>query len=230
MYAGKPRLVASVAQRRAADLPADITARVAPADLVEVRLDAPAPGDLEEGQRLVEAAAGWGRPLIVTPRSPVEGGLQRWSDPDRQALLERIWELPGVHYADLELLSSRQLLEWGLAEGPAGLHWIASYHELEGLPSEGELDTLAGDAHHLGAHLFKIAARTDLPGSAQLACWCRRQSQATIALPMGEEAGAGRAFGGVFGSWATYGHVGEATAPGQWPVAELRDLLDRLHG
>lgn len=230
MHVGKPNIIASVAQARAQDLPGDMAERVAPADVVELRLDALAPGDLEEGERLVETAAQWGRPLLLTPRSPVEGGQQRWSDPDRQALLERLWGKEGVHYADLELLSSRKLLEWALEEAPAGVHWIASYHELEGLPGEDELNTLAADAHHLGAQLFKIAARTDLEGSADLACWCRRQSQPTIALPMGGESAAGRVIGGLFGSWATYGHVGEATATGQWPVAELRELVDRLHG
>jgi 3-dehydroquinate dehydratase-1 len=49
-------------------------------------------------------------------------------------------------------------------------------------------------------------------------------------MAMGGDGVVSRLVGGVFGSACTFASVGTASAPGQVPLAELRRVLDVVHG
>ena len=226
-----PQIIAAVAVAGPEDLPADGRERVAAADLVEVRLDAVA-GRPEAAVALCRAVADWGKPLLLTPRSAGEGGQRVWGDGDRQAMLEAVWAALPTAHVDVELRDSPRLLEWVLANRPAGVEVIASFHDFERFPGEGWLEVLAMEAAAVGADHFKAAVHVDgLDQAARLACWThtRASTQSLITLAMGPVGGLPRIMGGAFGSWATFGHIGTATAPGQLSVAELAELRDRLY-
>jgi 3-dehydroquinate dehydratase-1 len=227
----RPRIIAALAPRSLADLPADGADRVAPADLVEVRLDA-LQGGPDAAAGVCRAVAGWGRPLLVTPRSGGEGGLRDWDMAARREVLQAVWQGPGVALVDVELRDSPQLLDWVLSQRPAGVAVIASFHDFNGFPGEARLAALADEAAAKGADHFKAAVRVaDLDQTARLACWTRErsQSQSLLSMAMGPAGTLSRIMGGAFGSWGTFGHLGTATAPGQLSVADLAELRDRLY-
>ena len=226
----RPRIIAALAPGSPADLPEDGARRVASADIVEVRLDA-IEGGPQAAVSVCRSVAAWGRPLLITPRSAGEGGMRAWSEAERREVLAAVWEALPVAYVDVEVRDSPRLLEWVLAERPEGVEAIASFHDFTAYPGEGALDVLALEAGAKGADHFKAAVRVaDLDQMARLACWTRDRSrtQSLLTMAMGPAGTLSRLMGGAFGSWATYGHIATATAPGQLGVAELAELRDRF--
>lgn len=227
----RPKLIASLAPASAADLPTDGAALVAPAAFCEVRLDA-IHGGPDEVLAVCRVVAGWQRPLLLTPRSVGEGGARDWGDEERYRVLEAVWgELP-VACVDVELRDSPRLLDRVLGERPDGTEVMASFHDFERFPGEGLLDVLALESAARSADHFKAAVRAaDLDEAARLACWThsRSRSQSLVTMAMGPGGELSRIMSGAFGSWAAYGHLGAATAPGQPSVVELAELRDRLY-
>ena len=228
----RPKVIASLAYPDSSRLPADGAQRVAAADIVEVRLDA-VEGGPEEAVRVCRTVAEWGRPLLLTPRAAGEGGERSWDDAARRATLEAVWAT-GVDapYTDVEVRESPRLLEWLIQSRPEGSEVIASFHDFRRFPGEAELDVLALEASAKGADRFKVAVAVDsLDEAGRLACWTRdrSRSQAVISMALGEAGSLSRVMNGAFGSWASYGHIDRATAPGQLAVAELAPLLDRFY-
>jgi len=229
----RPKLIASLAVPGPDSLPADGAQRVAPADLVEVRLDALQGEAVAQAPELCRRVAQWGRPLLLTPRSPGEGGMRRWEAGEREAVVAAVWAEQEAPFLDVELRDSPELLDWALAERPPGVEVVASFHDFQAFPGEEKLGELAGEAQRTGADRFKAAVAVAGPEeTARLACWTREQGGdgflATMAL--GEAGSLSRLMNGMFGSWACYAHIEEATAPGQLAVAELAPLLDRFYG
>ncbi|MFA9461718.1 type I 3-dehydroquinate dehydratase [Thiohalorhabdus methylotrophus] len=227
----RPNLIAALAYPNTDALPADGAARVGPADLVEVRLDAVEGGN-EVAVSLCRTIAGWDRPLLLTPRSPGEGGMREWGMGERQAMLLDVWAAVTPVGVDVELRDSPKLLEWTLAHRPHGTEVIASYHNFDQFPGVGWLEVLALEAQAQGADRFKAAVRVDGPAEmADLACWTRERSKhfSLITMAVGEQGSLSRVMNGIFGSWACYAHIEEATAPGQLPVQELGPLLERFY-
>lgn len=227
----RPQIIAALAPASPADLPEDGAQRVAPADIVEVRLDAVA-GGTDAAIAVCRSVAAWGRPLLVTPRSVGEGGMRDWADGERQRLLSSVWQALPVAYVDVEVRDSPRLLEWVLAQRPERVEVIASFHDFVGFPGEGMLEAQALEAAAQGADHFKAAVRVaDLDEMARLACWTRSRglSQSLLTMAMGPAGTLSRIMGGAFGSWATYAHIATATAPGQLGVAELAELVERFY-
>jgi 3-dehydroquinate dehydratase-1 len=229
----RPKLIASLAVPGPESLPDDGPQRVAPADLVEVRLDALQGDAVTQAPALCRQVAQWNRPLLLTPRSPGEGGMRRWEPGEREAVLAAVWAEQAAPFLDVELRDSPELLAWALAERPAGVEVIASFHDFQAFPGEERLCQLAEEARNAGANRFKAAVAVAGPEeTARLACWTREQGDdgflATMAL--GKAGSLSRLMNGIFGSWACYAHIEEATAPGQLAVAELAPLLERFYG
>ncbi|MFP4559786.1 MAG: type I 3-dehydroquinate dehydratase [Thiohalorhabdus sp.] len=227
----RPSLIASLAYPNAGALPGDGAERVAPADMVEVRLDA-VKGGASAAVDLCREVAAWGRPLLVTPRAPGEGGMRRWEAGERRALLEELWGSVVPAAVDVELRESSRLLEWAVANRPGGMEVIASFHDFEGFPGVGWLEVLALEAQAKGADRLKAAVRVAEAGEmADLACWTRSRSPSfpLITMGVGPAGSLSRLMNGAFGSTACYAHIEEATAPGQLSVAELAPLLERFY-
>ena len=65
-----------------------------------------------------------------------------------------------------------------------------------------------------------------------LMVWTRKHSkkmeQPLITMAMGDVGRVSRVSGRLTGSAVTFGYVGEASAPGQIPASELKNILDQI--
>jgi len=178
-------------------------------------------------------------PVIATNRVAWEGG----DAPDTEGRLDALAtaaEHDAVGAVDLEL----RALEDG--EGAShGAAWVAeharehgaavlaSVHDFEATPPREELDdlldraTAAGDVGKLAVTAGDAGDVLDL-----LACtWAHAQrGEAVATMAMGGAGRHSRAVCPLYGSTVGYAPVDpiDATAPGQYDLATLRSLIDRL--
>jgi len=154
--------------------------------------------------------------VIVTCRPPREGGKFTGPEADRLALLAAAARA-GATYVDVEadVPPDRH------PEGPI----ISSRHDFEACPDD--LDELAAGLDASGSAVAKIAFTAAGPQDALRALdVIRSSSKPTIALAMGEAGLASRILAAKFGAFGTFvaPHEGQASAPGQPTLAEIRDL------
>lgn len=110
---------------------------------------------------------------------------------------------------------------------------VASNHDFHATPGVDEIVDRLASMEAMGADVAKIAV---MPQSAAdvvtlIDATQRRFGEARIPLitmSMGTLGAVTRVGGGVFGSAATFATVGEASAPGQLPAAEVRAALQLL--
>jgi 3-dehydroquinate dehydratase-1 len=202
------------------------------ADAVEFRMDfADDPFD-------ALAAYDGDLPVIATNRATWEGGDAPDTD-DRLDALAAAAEHDAVGAVDVELRA---------LEGDAGVEdasWIAeharehgasvvaSVHDFEAMPPRDELGDLLARATSAG-DVGKLAVTAGGPGDVLdlLACtWEHATRGAAVAtMAMGAAGRHSRAVCPLYGSRIGYAPVdpGDATAPGQYDLATLRSLIDRL--
>jgi len=176
-------------------------------------------------------------PLIATNRDPAEGGEADAPERERLAALEAASAHTAVGAVDVELASLRA--DPGATAAATardnGAAVIASVHDFEATPSAERLDDLlaaAADHGDVGKAAVTATDRADALRvlSATHAATVRGDRVATMA--MGEAGRHTRAVAPLYGSKIGYAPVdpAEATAPGQYDLATLADLIDRLGG
>ncbi|MFB6255509.1 MAG: type I 3-dehydroquinate dehydratase, partial [Haloplanus sp.] len=176
-------------------------------------------------------------PIIATNRDPAEGGAADAPETERLAALETASAHDAVGAVDVELASLRDPSGKRTAASARanGAAVIASIHDFESTPSAARLDeALATAADH--GDVGKAAVTAAEPGdalrllSATHAATERGDRVATMA--MGEAGRHTRVVAPLYGSKIGYAPVdpAEATAPGQYDLATLADLIDRLRG
>ena len=181
-------------------------------------------------------------PLIVTNRAEWEGGeagdLGRFEDLS-DALVH-----DSVLAVDIELAALRgnapegeqshatALREEARREGVAV---IASVHDFSSTPEVGTLVDLLADAAS-GGDVGKLATTAEVPEDALAMLEATHEATAAghkvATMCMGEAGRHTRAVTPVYGSRIGYAPVdpADATAPGQYPLATLRTLVDELVG
>ncbi|AZH24929.1 type I 3-dehydroquinate dehydratase [Haloplanus aerogenes] len=176
-------------------------------------------------------------PLIATNRDPAEGGEADAPERERLAVLEEASAHDAVGAVDIELASLRD--DPGTAAAATardnGARVIASVHDFEATPAAARLAALlteAADHGDVGKAAVTATDRDDALRvlSATHAATERGDRVATMA--MGEAGRHTRAVAPLYGSKIGYAPVdpAEATAPGQYDLATLADLIDRLGG
>ncbi|MFB6229464.1 MAG: type I 3-dehydroquinate dehydratase [Halobacteriales archaeon] len=181
-------------------------------------------------------------PVIATNRVDWEGG----DAPDDDARLEALAtaaEHDAVGAVDVELGA----LDPGRDENDAvrdgswvvdharerGTSVIASVHDFETTPSRADLDGLLDRATAAG-DVGKLAVTAETPDDVLDLLACTRnhaeRGSAIATMAMGEAGRHSRAVCPLYGSRIGYAPVdpGNATAPGQYDLATLRSLIDRL--
>ena len=186
------------------------------ADIIELRLDSiGGPVERSDLENLLNDAP---RPVIVTCRSPSEGGLFRGSEKQRVRILQEAIHL-GATYVDVELASV------GAIRREPGTRLIVSVHDLEGTPPD--LARIHREILAAGADIAKIATTaTTITDNLRIFELLVTATTPTIALCMGERGRISRILGRKFGAILTYACLepGEEAAPGQVPAADLRTL------
>ena len=206
------------------------------ADAVEFRLDL-------AGEPLSALSDYDGQlPLVATNRPTWEGGEAVDGD-DRLAALRTAADHDAVAAIDVELAAVEGRDRAGTDPDrvadllgharEAGTAVIVSTHDFEGTPHRDQLRSLLADAAEYG-DVAKLAVTADGPGDVLAllsATWeATADGEAVATMAMGEAGRHSRAVAPLYGSRIGYAPVdpAEATAPGQYDLATLRTLVDRL--
>lgn len=199
------------------------------ADAIEFRMDL-ATDPLDQ----LEAYSG-DLPIIVTNRAKWEGGDA--SDAGRLADLGRAVEHPTVGAVDIELESARA----GDADELRDLAdrhdttVIVSTHDFDATPDRPQLSTMLEEAAKWG-DLAKLAvtAQTvdDVLDVLTVTREQTRAGRAVATMCMGEVGRHSRIVAPLYGSKIGYAPIdaNHATAPGQFPLAEMARLIETLRG
>ncbi|MFC4987619.1 type I 3-dehydroquinate dehydratase [Saliphagus infecundisoli] len=209
-----------------ADLSEEPAAR-ADADCLEFRMD------LAEDSLDALSAYDGDLPLIATNRAAWEGGEA--DDENRLEDLAEAARTEAVEAIDVELASVLEGEANGVLEAASAndVRAIVSAHDFEGTPSRPELvRTLTEAGKHGDVAKLAVTAEsradtlTLLSATEQLS----RQGDRVATMAMGEVGRHTRAVAPVYGSRIGYAPVdpARATAPGQYDLATLRELVGAL--
>lgn len=236
--AGRPVVVVPLTSATPGALLADAAAVVAAGpDVVEWRVDHLADLAPERaaaaGRALVEALGGL--PLLVTVRTAAEGGRADVDDAGYAALLLAVLDAGVVDLLDVEVGRDAGTVAQLVARAhDAGVPVVASSHDFSGTPDADAIVARLLGMAEAGADVLKIAVMPHRPEDvlrllAATLETARRTDRPLITMAMGELGVASRVAGGTFGSSATFGTVGAASAPGQVELGALRSALAVLH-
>jgi 3-dehydroquinate dehydratase-1 len=239
--AGRPKVIVPLTGGTVDELLAQAAAVVPAApDVVEWRVD-----HLDGGRATPSAAAAAGAalrealgdlPLLVTTRTAREGGLADVTDDAYVAVYRAVLATGVADLLDVEVMRDpgtvRTLVDLAHAGGVAV---VASNHDFDATPAREEIVRRLLLMAERGADVLKIAVMPRDPGDVLTllaATWdaAQRTDRPLITMAMAGTGVASRVAGGVFGSAATFGTVGAASAPGQVEVGALRAALDVVHG
>lgn len=208
-------------------------------DIIELRVDA---WDcIEDSAKSVALTAevreiAAGLPIILTCRGHWEGGIKEVSEAAKDALYNEAIGKKLVDFVDRELcygeVKLRALKDRANANGVA---LIISYHDFKGTPSKEFIYAQLARQIHSGADVAKIAlmpqSEEDVMKVLSATLAVRREFPDTplITMSMGPLGMHSRLVGGLYGSDLTFAVGSKASAPGQMPVREVRNVFDLLY-
>lgn len=196
-------------------------------DGLELRLDAFSPLELVRLHQLVALERKL-PPLLLTVRSPREGGLLLLSLREKMARFKLF--MPFADALDAEL-NSRDIRNWTAREAKRyqkGL--ILSYHDLKGVPAPAKLAAFLRSSLSQRPALTKIAVTIKTPNDLlPLILFLRRnENKGLILIGMGREGSVSRVLFPALGSRITFGSLGRAAASGQMPIPILHKRLQKI--
>lgn len=234
--AGRPKIVAAltgITEDQVLDQAG--RAAAADADVLEWRIDLFA--DHTDTQRVLAClhrlADGIGPvPLLATVRTTAEGGAARLDGDGYLALVTAVAESGRVALVDVEHHHPRAVR--AIEElHRIGVLVVGSHHDFERTPPVEVMEGWLDEQERLGCDVCKIAVMPHSPADlAALLCATARRAQTgtrpLITMSMGPLGVASRLIGGEVGSCASFASVGNASAPGQLPIAQVRAVWDVL--
>lgn len=238
--AGRPKVIVPLTGGTVLALLDQARAVVAAApDVVEWRVD-----HLGSGEAAPDVVAAAGRelravlgdlPLLVSIRTAAEGGLAAVTDDAYVAAYRALLAAGVADLVDVEVMRGeatvRTLVDLAHA---ADAVVVASNHDFDATPPREEIVRRLLLMAERGADVLKIAVMPHDPGDVLTlltATWeaSGRTDRPLITMAMAGTGVASRVVGGVFGSAATFGTVGPASAPGQVELGALRAALAAVH-
>lgn len=226
LFSSRPLAVGVIADAAALEhfTSLDAVARLALCDVAELRLD----------QLKLPAAdlraqlAGNAVPLLLTARHPAEGGQGPEDPVARAAMIEPLLDLATL--IDLELRSAAQMQGTIAKARAAGVPVVGSFHDFQATPADEVLSGAVNFAQQAGLDAVKLATylntQDDLMRLMKLTGATHRLRLS--AMGMGPWGRVSRLVLAKCGSLLNYGFIGASNAPGQWPVARLKELLAEL--
>jgi 3-dehydroquinate dehydratase-1 len=199
------------------------------ADILEIRLDLLGIKDTKSALELITALkAEVNLPCIATNRLPSDGGKWEGLEEDRIQLL--LDALPVVDAVDVELavaiVPKKKLI---IRAHELGKKVIISHHDFTCTPSMEEVRNILGMAWRCGGDIAKFAAKANSPDDTiNLLQLTYEATRPVCMIAMGDLGKHTRVIAPFYGSVLTYGTVGEAVAPGQLSIAELRRTMKVL--
>ncbi|WKW50126.1 type I 3-dehydroquinate dehydratase [Rhodomicrobium lacus] len=201
-------------------------------DYLEIALNAEAVAELSKDV----AGAINGKPLLVTFRTKAEGGVTAIDDKAYADFYETIVKKGKVDLIDVELVRDEKAVRRIVkAAHAAGVAVVMSNHDFHATAEADELVRRLRKMEVLGADVLKLAAMPKDAGDVLkllTATWemrSRYTEKPMITMAMGGTGVVSRLTGEVFGSAATFGMVGQASAPGQIDVHALQSVLETIN-
>lgn len=205
------------------------------ADLAELRLD-PLPR-AQYAAAIAQTRAALDKPLLITLRTRREGGLGPQTPAEYADAVQQILATGAADLIDIEYsIPHALLLELRAAAQEAFAVPVYSQHHFEGTPPTDAMVELLVNMSQNGAGIAKLAV---MPGTAADAARlltatataaARCPDTPLLTMSMGQTGEITRFCGYAFGSVATFGTLGAASAPGQPSAQRLAAALAALTG
>lgn len=175
-------------------------------------------------------------PLIFTVRTTREGGNLDISIKDYERLLGQVSGFGLADLIDVEVLEDEGKMRHLIYQiHEDGGRVIASSHNFTCTPPKKELLKILKKLDRAGGDILKIAVMPQTLFDVWELLECTNDmtveytEKPVVTMSMGNMGGLSRFSGEIFGSSITFGVVGKASAPGQIPIEELRDLMSMFH-
>lgn len=199
------------------------------ADILEIRLDLLGIKDTKSALEMIaEVKAAVNLSCIATNRLPIDGG--KWEGPEEKRIQLLLDILPVVDAVDVELAAAPDLREKLISTThELGKTVIVSHHDFNGTPPMDKIKDMLEMAWQSGGDIAKFAVKAN--SSADTINLLRITHEATrpvCLIAMGDLGKHTRVIAPFYGSVLTYGSVGEAVAPGQLSIAELKRMMKVL--
>lgn len=230
---GTTAVIVPIQPARPEDLP-DAARAAAGADIIEWRMDALShltPEQILDAARDLRNATSC--PILATFRTAAEGGPAHIEASAYAALLRALAEGGKVDAIDVEWFSHPSPGPLSRALQASGSVVVGSYHNFASTPPVAELVERMQLMANGGANVAKVAVMpTHALDVLQLLEASHTSSSQLdvpiIAISMGELGAITRIAGAQFGSVATFASVGEGSAPGQFSLESVREILRYL--
>ena len=175
-------------------------------------------------------------PLLFTFRTKKEGGEKEIDEKNYRILNQLVVESGLADLIDVEVFSGDEVVnDLVRTAHENGVKVIGSNHDFEKTPSKEEIIRRLQKMQELDVDLPKIAV---MPRKKEVVLTLlaateemnrKYADRPIITMSMAGDGIISRLCGEVFGSALTFGAAGQASAPGQIGVKELRQILTILH-
>ena len=175
-------------------------------------------------------------PLIFTVRTKKEGGICQISTEDYVNCLLKAAQSGCADIVDVEAFGEEETKKALVAKlHKSGVLVIASSHDFEKTEDRETLLARFVQLDETGADILKMAVMPhvfdDTAALMQVTAeMTERTQRPLVSVAMGNLGSMSRIAGENFGSSITFATVGAASAPGQFPIKELRMMMKALHG
>lgn len=208
------------------------------ADILELRLDLAGIRTSELALEIIgKLKEETSLPLIVTNRTPAEGGQWEGSEEARIGLLKELLfsGRAGPDAIDIELSTEEKLRDELIKTAKEqGISVIVSYHDFTKTPSAAEMKKILENAFLTGADIAKLAvmpqSMQDVLTLLQVTLKAREAKKPICTISMGELGKHTRVIAPLYGSVLTYASVEKAAAPGQLRADRVKIAMEILGG
>ena len=175
------------------------------------------------------------KPLLLTFRTKKEGGELAFSDNQYFELYETVINEGIIDLVDVELfMDDKRVQETIKLAHKKGIKIVMCNHDFDQTPAKEEIISRLCSMQEKNADICKIAVMpqssvdvlTLLEATNEMKI--KYADRPIVTMSMGQLGMISRMSGEVFGSAMTFGAAKKASAPGQVPVSELRDILNTL--
>ncbi|EOH98675.1 3-dehydroquinate dehydratase, type I [Enterococcus haemoperoxidus ATCC BAA-382] len=175
------------------------------------------------------------KPVLFTFRTKQEGGEIAFSDEQYFGLYKTVIENGTIDLLDVELFMDDALVQQTIqAAHEKDIKIVMCNHDFDKTPNKEEIVSRLCRMQEKNADICKIAVMPQSSDdvltllSATNEMKTMHANRPIVTMSMGQLGMVSRMCGEVFGSAMTFGAAKKASAPGQVPVGELRDVLKTL--
>ncbi|MEI5992643.1 type I 3-dehydroquinate dehydratase [Candidatus Enterococcus mansonii] len=175
------------------------------------------------------------KPLLLTFRTKKEGGELDFSDDQYFSLYETVIQYGAIDLLDVELFMDEKRVQQTIdLAHQKEIKIVMCNHDFDKTPAREEIVSRLCKMQEKNADICKIAVMPQSSGDVLTLLEATNEMKVThadrpiVTMSMGQLGMVSRMCGEVFGSAMTFGAAKKASAPGQVPVTELREILKTL--